>query len=143
VTHYLHEALKNSLTMFGIEAMSPLSYQNSYHTIENHIVAIIGFTGEKKGTITLELDEKAFKKIIDTLMPKMNVEYEVKLSAISEIANILSGNFVSKAKLSGVDITPPTMITGKNIRAIIANTNTYYISCSIDEGIIIAGVSFQ
>ena len=143
MTQHLYEALKESLRMFGIEPFSPVEYQGSQHIVESQIIAIVGLTGNKKGTITVEFDEEAFDKIVKTLMPGMDVEFSVKLSALSEIANMMSGNFLSRSKLLAVDITPPTMLVGKNIKAIIANIDTNYVSCSIDGGTIVIGMSFQ
>ncbi len=142
MTEKLYEAIKESFSMFGLEVTSPMHYENSYHTIESPITIMVGLTGAKKGTITIEVDEPSFNTITAAMMPGMDANFDMKLSALSELTNMLSGMFVTKAGIQGLDITPPTAIVGENIRAIISNIDTGYVSCSIGDASLIAGISF-
>ena len=143
MTEELYNAIKESFSMFGLEPTSSIHYENSYHTIESFITVMVGFTGPKKGIVTIEVDKESFDTIAGAMMPGMAGDFNIKLSALSEITNMLSGMFVTKLKIPGLNITPPTAIVGENIRAIISNIDTKYVSCSIGEGSLIAGVSFQ
>ena len=84
------------------------------------VVLTLGIVGDKKGNVVYSIDMDGAKKIASTMMMGMPVETfdEMAKSAVSELANMISGNASTAIAAKGftIDIAPPTLIAGENVK---------------------------
>jgi len=116
-------ACNDIFPMFGLEHkfLCELAEQ-SLNSAEN-INILIGLTHGLKGNIVLGLSDDAAIKIISAMMGGSQVN-EIDMmakSALCEFMNILCGNMISKMTSDElIDISPPTLATGKNMYLLIS-----------------------
>ncbi|ANQ53506.1 MULTISPECIES: chemotaxis protein CheX [Thermosipho] len=83
------------------------------------IVTVIGFNGDIDGNLIYSFNKNTAIKVVSTMMgmPYENLD-ELALSALGELGNMTSGSIAMELEKVGykVDITPPTVITGKDIQ---------------------------
>jgi chemotaxis protein CheX len=83
------------------------------------VSVIIGVIGEIKGQVVFSFTEETGKNIASTMMMGMPVDAldEMAKSALSELANMISGNASTGIAATGltVDISPPSLITGVGV----------------------------
>ncbi|QTA38257.1 chemotaxis protein CheX [Thermosipho ferrireducens] len=83
------------------------------------IVTVIGFNGAIEGNLIYSFSETTAIKVVSTMMgmPYETLD-ELALSALGELGNMTSGSIAMNLEKNGynVDITPPTVITGKEIK---------------------------
>ena len=86
---------------------------------EKNVVVLIGITGEVRGSVTLSMDIAYAKKIASKMMCGMPVDEfdEMPQSAIREMNNMIMGKVAALFEKAGtiIDITPPTLMTGKGL----------------------------
>lgn len=88
-------------------------------TPQYNIVTVIGFLGDIEGNFVYSFSEKTALKIVSRMMGmEYNTLDELSLSAIGELGNMTSGSIATNLEKLGykIDITPPTVITGKEMR---------------------------
>lgn len=139
----LIDSFKSTLGSFGLEAQMTNTFEMPYHTVENDIVILVGIVGQQKGILTFEYDLEASKEVIRIMMPGMNLNPldEMVLSALSEIGNICGGTFLAKHQSKNLDLTPPTLIVGKNMKAMINNYKTFRVYVSLSAGTAVLSLS--
>ncbi|MBP3888942.1 MAG: chemotaxis protein CheX [Cellulosilyticum sp.] len=85
-----------------------------------NVVVLIGLTGKVRGSVTVSMDEEYAKEVASKMMFGMPVEVfdEMPQSAIREMTNMTMGRVASLFEQMGIgiDITPPTLMTGESIR---------------------------
>lgn len=83
------------------------------------IVTVIGFNGHIDGNLIYSFNSETALKVVSTMMgmPYETLD-ELALSALGELGNMTSGAIAMELEKNGynVDITPPTVITGKEIK---------------------------
>ncbi len=125
-------ALLNVCTMLGMQDIkrTGLSKRERLQT-EHEVNVIIGLVGGLKGNVVLSMHETTARHIASAMMGGMPVtQFDVMpRSAICELANMVAGNSASNLEEMGtlVDITPPTLINGKNMVSLIAMVETLVI----------------
>ncbi|MDL2287309.1 chemotaxis protein CheX [Eubacteriales bacterium OttesenSCG-928-G02] len=75
------------------------------------IISSVNFFGDFNGQITLLLDTKSIKKVIDIILNKYDIKMPVEDHVVfTEIINIFSGNLITKLNEENLalNITPPT-----------------------------------
>jgi chemotaxis protein CheX len=131
--------LLNVCTMLGIKELkrTGLSKREKLQT-EHDVNVIIGLVGGLKGNVVLSMHEATACHIASTMMGGMPVpQFDLMpKSAICELANMVAGNSVSNLQEIGslVDITPPTLISGKNMVSMISLVETLVIQFIGAEG---------
>ncbi|ODN30781.1 chemotaxis protein CheX [Fervidobacterium thailandense] len=88
-------------------------------TPKYNIVTVIGFIGDIEGNFVYSFNEKTALTIVSRMMGmEYNVLDELSLSAIGELGNMTSGSIAMNLEKLGykIDITPPTVITGKDMK---------------------------
>jgi chemotaxis protein CheX len=83
------------------------------------LIGIVG--GEVHSTASLMTDINAFEAYVSAFtggMVKADTEDPMSMSVLGELTNMISGQALIKANIPGLDITPPQMISGENIKAI-------------------------
>lgn len=88
--------------------------------ISSNVAIIIGVTGEMKGQVIFSLSNEDACKIASIMMGGMPVPEldEISKSAIGEVGNMIMGNTATifASKQIAIDITPPTIMIGKDIQ---------------------------
>jgi chemotaxis protein CheX len=96
----------------------PYAKEDSLTSIGVSIV--VGIIGEIKGQVVYSMTEDTAKQIASTMMMGMPVETfdEMAKSAVSELSNMISGTASTKIAAKGleIDIAPPTLITGVDVK---------------------------
>lgn len=111
---------KEILTQVGsiqLELKQPIRRKDIH--FDDEICVIIGITGTLKGQVILNLPEHIAKQIASNMMGGMPVAIldDMAKSAISELGNMIIGNAAAGLFDMGIsiDITPPSILTGKEI----------------------------
>ena len=131
--------LLNVCSMLGMKELkrTGLSKREKLQT-EHDVNVIIGLVGGLKGNVVLSMHEATACNIASTMMGGMPVpQFDLMpKSAICELANMVAGNSVSNLQEIGslVDITPPTLISGKNMVSMISLVETLVIQFIGAEG---------
>jgi chemotaxis protein CheX len=89
--------------------------------VENAIAAsLIGIVGGGvQGTAVVMLNKDAFEGVISCMSGGMiapSLEDPVAMSVIGELSNMVSGRALIQSAIPGVDVTPPQLLAGENIR---------------------------
>lgn len=111
----------------------------------NRIVIIIGLTGKIKGQVYFELSEEDSLKIVARMtgFPEVKALDDIGKSAIAELGNMIMGNAGTILYNKGlkVDITPPSLVVGDNIK-ITNKTPTIVIPLDLkDYGTLFINIS--
>jgi len=81
---------------------------------------ILGIIGSMRGEVTYGMTASVAQSIVSKMMGGMEINEmdEMALSALSELANMISGNAATNMSKLGlkIDLTPPTIITGQNVK---------------------------
>ena len=127
--------LLNVCTILGLQELkrTGLNKREKLQT-EHDVNIIIGLVGGLKGNVVLSMHESTACNIASTMMGGMPVSQfdMMPKSAICELANMIAGNSISNLQELGnlVDITPPTLISGKNMISMISMVETLVIQFS-------------
>jgi chemotaxis protein CheX len=82
--------------------------------------ALIGIVGGGiQGTAIVMLDENSFIAAIKAMSGGMiapSVDDAMSMSVIGELSNMVSGRALIQSSIPGIDVTPPQLIAGDNIR---------------------------
>ena len=88
----------------------------------SRVAALIGIVGGSvHSTASLMADLPAFGAYVSAFtggMVKADVEDPMSMSVIGELTNMISGQALIKADIPNLDITPPQMLSGENLKAI-------------------------
>jgi chemotaxis protein CheX len=88
----------------------------------SRVAALIGIVGGSvHSTAALMVDISAFEAYVSAFtgnMVKADVDDPMAMSVLGELTNMISGQALIKANIPGLDITPPQMLSGDNIKAI-------------------------
>lgn len=88
--------------------------------VSTGVVVVVGIIGEVKGQVAYTFTEDTAKAIASAMMMGMPVDVfdEMAKSAVSELANMISGHASTAIAAKGftIDIAPPTLVTGENVR---------------------------
>jgi chemotaxis protein CheX len=105
---------------------------------KHNLITMIGLSGKIKGSMALSMPYDTAKKIASTMMMGMEVAEidEISVSALGELANMICGQAAIQlaTENSIMDITPPTIIHGDNIKAMISQVETTVVEISSSLG---------
>jgi chemotaxis protein CheX len=105
---------------------------------ENDVNIIIGLVGDIRGNVVFSLQEVTARNIASVMMGGLSVEkFDImSKSALCEFANMVAGNSVSLLEKVNffVNITPPTLIYGKNMITMINQIETVVLDFEGKEG---------
>lgn len=111
------------LNSLGIRVSFIDAGKSDVHTMESEIgifLGMIGLDDGAKGVVSYEFSSKMANGVIERMMPGFGVTFEtdIGMSALLEMANMVTGNFVSKLT-KPFDITPPTGVYGRNLKVLL------------------------
>ncbi len=133
------ESVKSVLEQFGVENIKrgQLAKKDIMH-VNQDITAVVGVVGHIRGNIAYSMSEDTARRIVSAMMMGMPVEQldEMGRSAIGEFANMVTGNASILFSNSGleVDVTPPSIIFGKDMYFIISTVQTIKIDMETSLG---------
>lgn len=111
------------------------------------VVISIGVTGDLTGTVVLNMSEGTAKLIASKMMMGMEVKEldDMAKSAISELGNMIAGNSASFFLNIGknINITPPSLYTGKNMSLYAYKGKALCVPMSIDKEVIEIDISLN
>lgn len=116
----LLEAFASILPQIGFQTVEKKSISLKGSVLQNSGVMInIGVMGPLKGAILIGMDMDSAKQFASKMMMGMEVPELDSLaqSAISEMGNMVCANactHFSQAGIKGLDISPPTLLIGKD-----------------------------
>ncbi len=96
--------------------------------ISDSVVIIVGLTGKIRGQAVFSMTKKVALDVASAMMGGMTVNEldEISKSAISELTNMILGNAATLlySKGIGIEITPPSFLTGDNLQISTTNMKT-------------------
>lgn len=114
---------------------------------EFEVAVILGIVGQIRGQVIYELGLETAMKLASNMMGGIAVEKldEMAKSAISEFGNMVTGNTSMLLEKQGIncDISPPTMVVGKNLEVSAVKVQTLVIPLETDIGILQICVGIQ
>ena len=136
------------LTMFGtFDPKLGKPFVKDDALISVGVVVVVGIIGEVKGQVAYSFSEETAKMIASTMMMGMPVDTfdEMAKSAVSELSNMISGNASTAIAAKGfiIDIAPPTLITGENMRLATNVKKSLVVPVSTTAGNIDIWVSLE
>lgn len=81
------------------------------------IIGIVG--GGVQGTAIVMLCKPSFNAVITAMSGGMitpSLDDPMSMSVIGELSNMISGRALTQAAIPGIDVTPPQLMAGENIR---------------------------
>ena len=91
------------------------------------VAALIGIVGGSvHSTAALMADMPAFEAYVNAFtggMMQANPDDPMSMSVLGELTNMISGQALIKANIAGLDITPPQVLSGENIKVIPPRKN--------------------
>ncbi|MGM0378113.1 MAG: chemotaxis protein CheX [Bacillota bacterium] len=122
----------------GLEPKMGSPYVKSTPFPLKEVILVIGITGQVKGQIVIGMQQETAKKVASKMMMGMEVPElnEMAKSALSELGNMILGNTATLIANEGVeiDITPPTLMVGKDISLSFSDSKTLGLDLSTEFG---------
>ena len=135
----------NRMTKVRIEFQSEYCCESEYQS--KGISIIIGVIGRFSGRMLIDLSEETAKKIAGKMLRKETVEKEETIAALSEFANIISGNACSilnrKNKVLGLRVAPPSVLYGEHLLISAPSFKTMTAVATSEYGELLMNVGFQ
>lgn len=140
--------LLNVSNQLGIGGMQRTGISKREKLQTDHDVnIIIGLVGGLRGSIVFAMHETTACNIASTMMGGLPIsKFDLMpRSALCEMANMIAGNSVSNLEQMGslVDITPPTLISGKNMVSLISQVETLVIQFNSTEGALELNIAIE
>ncbi|MDD2620025.1 MAG: chemotaxis protein CheX [Syntrophomonadaceae bacterium] len=140
--------LLNVSNMLGLGGMQRTGVSKREKLQTDHDVnIIIGLVGGLQGNIVFSMHESTACNIASTMMGGLPVsQFDLMpRSALCEMANMIAGNSVSNLEQMGslVDITPPTLVSGKNMISLISQVETLVLQFNAKEGALEMNIAIE
>ena len=142
------EAVVKILGEFGIQDIKKgkIVVKDSMR-VDLDITSIVGIIGGIRGNIAYSLSENTAKNIVSAMMMGMPVDElgSMGRSAISELSNMITGTASTLLSTTGeiIDITPPSIIFGKEIYFIISSVQTISVLMETSVGEIEVNIGLE
>jgi len=111
------------------------------------VAVVIGVTGNVSGRIVFDMTEDAAIKIASRMNEEsFNSFNDMVKSTIGELANMITGRSVTRLEQENLsfNFTPPTIITGENIRIYeFSDMEALIIPLETDFGIVEINIAFK
>lgn len=133
------EGLEGTLSQFGVGGFERGAFEiKESMVVKKDITTIIGLVGDIRGNIAFSFAEDTAKKICSAMMMGMPVNEidEMAQSALRELSNMIVGQSLLKIESEGLnnDITPPSLIFGKDILFTISQVESKSIEVKTSLG---------
>ena len=142
------KAISQVFLNLGFEEISSgsICVKDSF-TCGYNLTIIIGLSGDIKGNVAISMSYETARKIVSIMMLGMEVSEidEISVSALGEMTNMVCGqavNILSSSNLF-IKITPPTIIHGEKIKAIISQIETSVVAINSSLGTFELNLGFE
>ena len=132
--------VKEVLANFNVTVVKEAEdFKKEKMEVDTDITAVLGIVGDIRGNVTFSMSRKTAKKIVSYMligMPDEEVS-QLAISAVGELSNMITGTSVRKIeKESGfiIDITPPSVIFGRDMYFMITNLETVGFNMETEHG---------
>jgi chemotaxis protein CheX len=102
------------------------------------LVIFIGVTGMIKGNVVMSFDPHVAARIVSSMMGGMEVDIndELSKSAVGEVGNMILGHtaMIFSEREINIDISPPTILVGKNMQVSNENGMVIRIPVLFEDG---------
>jgi chemotaxis protein CheX len=116
-------------------------------SLDKDITTFIGVVGEMRGSVSYSFDTNTACKLASSMLMGMPVDKidEMARSAISELANMFTGNAIAVLNTDNkfIDITPPTLVMGEDIYFVIGTVDTLMVNIDTNIGTIEVNFGFE
>lgn len=142
------KAMDSIVKSFGITTVQTgkLRLAAAEFTGEDLLVAV-GLTGDLQGQVLLKMDVATACALASKMMMGMEVTElnAMAQSAVGELANMTMGTATTHLALLGkvVDITPPSVIVGTNLRFSVADARTICVPLLLDAMTVELNIAFK
>lgn len=103
-----------------------------------NLTTIIGISGSINGNIALSMPYDTARKIASAMMMGMEVAAidEISVSALGELTNMICGQASLEFSMQNIvtEVTPPTIIHGEKMKAMISQVETTVVELSSSLG---------
>ncbi|MEN6388776.1 MAG: chemotaxis protein CheX [Syntrophomonas sp.] len=113
--------------------------------IDKDVNILLGMTGGMNGNIVLSMPEQTARNIASTMMGGMEIAVldMMPKSALCELANMVAGNSVAGLDADSVSMSPPTLISGQNIVALVSLVETLVIDFTAAAGSVTMSIALE
>ncbi len=115
--------------------------------IDKEVNILLGMTGGMNGNVVLSMPEQTARNIASLMMGGMEVTALdlMPKSALCELANMVAGNSVAgiAAQEQPVQMSPPTLISGKSLVALVSLVETLVIDFGAEAGTISMSIALE
>ena len=128
INNHVLQAIKEIFSEINLQISDLFQKKDKTEKHENYqIISNVGITGDIKGNIMLRTDTKTAKNIVEHMLKSSNIEYikeefdSLHKATFTELSNQISARSVMLFSNDKLDcsITPPTLITGNEIKSSI------------------------
>ncbi len=113
-------------------------YEKEKPYLSDHIIVLIGMTGQISGNVVIAFEKETAFALASAMMMGMPVNEldEMASSALGELCNMILGNAVTllSQKDIVIDITPPGILTGDNMKLSIHKSNIISVPLNLNDG---------
>jgi CheY-specific phosphatase CheX len=141
-------AVSQVFEMYGestLKWVDTVCKSGGFHNLHGQLVVVIGITGSNRGRMIFNYDQLAHDEMLQVLFgtPEDHDE-QIKLSAFSEITNIIAGKIICHPELGDdLDITPPTLLVGSDFCFSSSADNVDYFTFALGAGILQVVISLE
>lgn len=115
--------------------------------IDKEVTTMIGIIGDVRGNVSYSMDVNTAKNLVSAMMMGMTVENldEMARSGLAEMTNMITGNasMTLESKKINSEVTPPSVVTGKNIYFILSTVETISVEMSTSAGLIEVNLAIE
>lgn len=131
ITNEIIKSCNNTLPMFGFEPEFAEEVTEKNLNSAEEVNILIGLSNGAQGNIVISFNKETALEIVSTMMGGIDVEDlgDIGESALGEVSNMLIGTAISSVPSEGIiEISPPTIITGKDMYLMISNVVSQKLS---------------
>lgn len=110
------------------------------------VAAIVGLAGDVEGRVLIDMSNETAVEIASIMNGEKLTELDELVKAtITELANMVTASAVTKLHDLGFkfDLTPPSIITGQNMRVTDMNVEALIVPLSTPQGLIEINVAIR
>jgi CheY-specific phosphatase CheX len=102
-------AVSAVLSMLNAAPGAPVASGDRMHRLEGDLGILVGIVGPRRGILSYEFDDGGIRSVLGSMMPGMSAEpgSEMAVSALAELSNMISGNFLTGWDRRGWTSRPP------------------------------------
>jgi chemotaxis protein CheX len=133
------DAFEATLVKYGVRTVRRKAVEcHKELFLRYDVTTLIGISGDARGNIAYSFSNDTAKNIASSMLMGTNVTHldEIAQSAITELTNMMTGNATIKMSehQAIVDITPPSLLIGKNTRFYLNFPNIYSVTLDTTVG---------